>query len=237
MAWNIEDLPKVVSSKRHMMLLLTDTETYEEDIKDSPFFSSDELRSIEEKYKEGITKTEIMKEVEKRLMIKWNTIKNYIQNDVVPRALRREKTPKGMISVYPPNFIRHLNFVRYCLFSHKQSLKPIMDILATLITDDHTLILAKSQDFGSGISGDDCFHEFWCGNMRIENGIGWIDKSIKAAEIVEERKQPYLKRLATIEKISDQLASEMKKFEDELKSNESNMLDSPVSDSGENAFS
>lgn len=219
MAWKIEDLPKVGSSKRILMLQLMETEMYEEDIKGSAFFSSDELRSIEKTYKDrGITKAEIMNKVEKRLMLKWNTVKNYIQNDLVPRALRREKTEKGMISVYPANFIRHLNLVRYCLLSHKQSLQPIADLFAAPDIDDHTLIVAESQDSGSGISGDDCFHEFWTGDMRSESGIQWISESIRAARIDEERKRSYLEKIATIERLTNQAAELMRAFEMELKS-------------------
>lgn len=233
MTWKIAELPKVGSSERRMMLRITDTPQYDEDIKGSPFFSSEELRSIEEKHRDGITKAEIMNEVEKRLMMKWNTVKNYIQNDLVPRALRREKTEHGMISIYPASFIRHLNLVRYSLFSRKQSLLPIMKVLATRNTDDHTLIVAKSQDLGGGTSGDDCFHEFWIGNMRMDEGIGWINESIESAPILEENKEPYRNELKAIEEIRKQLEDKMVAFQNRLKSNKSpenaHVLDSLMS--------
>jgi len=224
MTWKVEDLPKVGSSLRQMMLVLTKAPQYEEDIKDSPFFTNGELEAIEEKYKNGISKAEILTELEKnKWLIKWNTVKHYIQKDLVPRASKRAKTDKGMISLYPPNFVRHLNLIRYCLFSHKQSIRSLIDLIGELMEhsnyDDHTIIASKSQELGDGISGDDCFHEFWTGNMRIENSIAWIHDSINSAGINDERKQHYLDKLTNLEKLTKELEDQMVAFENMLKSN------------------
>jgi hypothetical protein len=227
MTWKMEGLPKVGTYWRRMMLLLTETSQYEEDIKDSPFFSKDELNAIEEKYKGGITKDEILAELgKKKWLIKWNTVKHYIQKDMVPRASKRDKTGKGMISLYPPSFIRHLNLIRYCLFSHKQSIKSLVDFLMEIVSnDDHSIIAAKSQDLDTWdlmlMRGDDCFHEFWIHMRDIEESIAWIDESIKSSGIYDAHKASYISTLKAIEKAFNELEREMISFVNELKNNKS----------------
>jgi hypothetical protein len=64
-----------------------------------------------------MTRKDIMDVVRKKgWLVKEGTLKNYIQKSQVPRALRRIRTHRGMISIYPNDMIRHFNFVQYCVF-------------------------------------------------------------------------------------------------------------------------
>ena len=106
--FKLEDLPEVNTIFRKTMLNhLTTMDTYKEDLdKGLPFYSEEELKEVEKKYKlKGMTKKDIMSEIYKKgWPFKENTLKHYIQINQIPRAERREKTNTGMISYYPENY-------------------------------------------------------------------------------------------------------------------------------------
>jgi len=117
----IENIPQYNSIKRKsIMNRLTTSEVYIHDVtnKGLPFFTDEQLTEIEKKYSMGMTMKNLIDEIHKKgWQIKESTIRSYIQKKLIPGAIRGEKTDKGMISVYPKDTIRHLNFVRYLLFS------------------------------------------------------------------------------------------------------------------------
>lgn len=118
----LEDIPKIDSPFRSMLInKLTEKETYKKALEKNAVlgFSSWELNAIEERYKTqgGMLNEDIRNEINKKgWLIKPTTIKQYIQKDLLPMPKERRKVPgKGAVSLYPLNFMRHLNFVRFML--------------------------------------------------------------------------------------------------------------------------
>ena len=118
----LEDIPKVDSPFRSMLInKLTERETYKKALEKNAVlgFSSWELNAVEEKYKTqgGMLNEDIQNEIIKKgWLIKPATIKQYIQKDQLPMPKERRRVPgKGAVSLYPLNFMRHLNFVRFML--------------------------------------------------------------------------------------------------------------------------
>ena len=134
----LKDIPKIASPLRRHLLRFTGEEFYQKEIEEgTPFFSDNDLNALEEKYKDGMTKKDLISEIHKRgWQIKESTIKSYISKGLIPRALKRVKTNKGMVSIYPSDTIRHLNFTRYCLFSEDYSIK----LLLSRFQDEETMI-------------------------------------------------------------------------------------------------
>ncbi|GEM_PF-1592103 len=155
----IENIPKYNTSSRKLILRhLTKSEHYIKDIENGlPFFSEDQLASIEKSYPEGMTRDDLANEINKRgWLIKQSTISSYIQKKMIPGAIRRKKTEKGMISIYPNDIIRHLNFVRYILFSDA-ALAFLLDTVYSVKTQSDRSIL---EDTVGGINSyQDCFLE------------------------------------------------------------------------------
>ena len=161
--FKLEDLPEVNTIFRKTMLNhLTTMDTYKEDLdKGLPFYSEEELKEVEKKYKlKGMTKKDIMSEIYKKgWPFKENTLKHYIQINQIPRAERREKTNTGMISYYPENIIRHLNFTRYCLFSGSETADSLNSFFKKLRIKDINIVKERSES-DPGLSGDDCIQEY-----------------------------------------------------------------------------
>lgn len=223
--WTLQDLPPATSSIRKKILNFTNKKEYQKEIKSGlPFFSDSELRSIENKFKEiGMTRKDIMSIIYKKgWLIKENTLKHYLQKDQLPRATKRIKTNKGMISLYPATIIRHLNFVRYCLFSKNKDFDLLISILKDVSNDDFTLIEAASIESDEyGFDGDDCFQALWIGISRLnETGIPWVKESIEKAFANQKiKKDRYLKKLNEIEKIVNELERKIDGFIEILKKN------------------
>jgi len=117
--WRLRNIPPFTSPWRKLMLSFTKYEQYKQEIEGGrPFFTEEELSAIEERFRDtGMTRKDIMDVVRKRgWSVKESTLKNYIQKSQVPHALRRIRTNRGMISIYPNDMIRHFNFVQYCVF-------------------------------------------------------------------------------------------------------------------------
>ncbi len=202
----LKDIPKSKTSLRRHLLELTKYEFYEDEIKKEgkPFFTEDELCLIEKKYeKNGMTKKDIMDEIYKKgWQLKENTIKSYIQKGLIPRALKRVKTDKGMISIYPSNMIRHINFTRYCLFSEDKSIETLFSLIEETSIDDETLLRDASLKLdGYGVLGD-CLDELstWVFNMLYNDSLPWVKDSIyKAFSNQEAKLKKYLKKYKEIE--------------------------------------
>jgi len=225
--FGLKDIPKINDPVRRHLINFTTEKFYEDEIKEGlPFFPEDDLVKIENKYREnGITKKEIMSEIYKKgWQLKENTIKSYIQKGLIPRSAKRTKTEKGMISVYPANLIRHLNFTRYCLFSKDESIKTLLSLVKIASTDDKSLLWDASlevQDKG-GFDGDHCLIPIWVGIRNAEEGIDWAKESIwKAFSNQDEKLTEYLDRFEEIENLVGDLEDKLRKFEQLLESNSS----------------
>ena len=213
------DIPQVNSSIRRHLIRFTSEEFYKDEIKKGvPFFSEESLLAIEEKYGEnGMTKNDLISEIyRKGWQIKENTIKSYIQKGLIPRALKRVKTDKGMISIYPSNMLRHLNFARYCLFSEDKSINTLLSLIKVASIDDKTLLIDSSLEIDdSGFDDNNCLHSLWIGISEIYNvGIPWVWESIdRAFANQDEKKNKYSKKFSEIEALVEQLENKIREFE------------------------
>jgi hypothetical protein len=220
--WTLENLPAANSQNRKMMLNIINLPEYREDIgRGLPFFSEEELEEIEGKYRdEGMTRKDIVTEAYKKgWLLKESTLKSYIQKDQLPRPVKRLKTDKGAISIYPPNTIRHLNFVRYCLFTGSKAVDSLMNIMKHMSVGDEAHLKATSVEIDdSGADGDDCIHSIYIGLARLETGIAWTEESIEKAflEYPSKSKQ-YLRYIVDIKKIKEQFETTLDKFMKALK--------------------
>lgn len=235
----LSEIPPVDSVLRKLILKLYMTDpTYIEDIgKGLPFFTEEELNSIEERYGEkGMTKKDLMAEIHKKgWLIKENTIKHYMQIKQLPVSLRREKTAQGMISRYPHDLIRHLNFIRYCLYAGTAFLTDkgaLADKLKNILSlNDKIRLESASIEIGGGLSGDDCLHELWIGLQRLEDGIAWSEEAIeKAFSSDESKKATYLSHLSEIEKLRNDLEHKLSEFDKLFESNLTTADDSRLLD-------
>lgn len=215
----LKDVPSVNSPlRKRAMTSITKEPIFLEDVKKGrPFFTEKELLSIEKKYKEGMTKNDIMTEIYKKgWLLKESTIRNYIQINQIPGAIKRKKTDKGMISIYPKNTIRHLNFVRYLIFSSSEYASALNKFFKMLSLNDKDILesgSAELSDLGWGTC-DDCIQEMWAGIDRFEYGIQWTEESIKKVFADDEFKiNKYLEEFDEIKKTNNDLSNKVKKFE------------------------
>lgn len=130
----LAEIPKVGSPFRTSLLKkLTESDIYKEAIlKNAALgFSTEELNAIEEKYKnqKGLFNEDIQNEINKKgWLVKSSTIKQYIQKEQLPMSKERRKVKgKGAVSLYPLDFMRHLNFLRYLLNSGRETCEKILN--------------------------------------------------------------------------------------------------------------
>jgi len=217
----LKDIPGANTPIRRHLLDFTKYEFYENEVKKEgkPFFTEKELCLLEKKYeKNGMSKKDMMGEIYKKgWQLKENTIKSYIQKGLIPRALKRVKTDQGMISIYPSNMIRHINFTRYCLFSEDKSIEILFSLIKKTSIDDETLLRDVSLELdGYGSFGDDCLHELstFVFNMLYDSSLYWVEESIKKAFSTQEAKlKKYLKKYKEIESIVDDFRGKVGEFE------------------------
>ena len=203
----LKDIPKIDSPLRRHLLRFTGEEFYQKEIEEgTPFFSDNDLNALEEKYKDGMTKKDLISEIHKRgWQIKESTIKSYISKGLIPRALKRVKTNKGMVSIYPSDTIRHLNFTRYCLFSEDYSIKLLLSRLQDKETNDLDLLLdASTETDNKDKDGtcDNCLEPYELGFSQISNTYSnWASESIKKAfsERQPEKCDLYLSKLKEVD--------------------------------------
>ena len=223
----IKDIPKIDSPIRRHLLRFTGEEFYQKEIEEgTPFFSDNDLSALEEKYKDGMTKKDLISEIHKRgWQIKESTIKSYISKGLIPRALKRVKTNKGMVSIYPSDTIRHLNFTRYCLFSEDYSIKLLLSRAQDKKIDDLDLLLDVSTETDNkDVDGtcDNCLEPYELGFSQISNTYNnWASKSIKKAfsERQPEKCDLYLSKLEEVDDAIRQAEEKFCEFKDLLGKN------------------
>lgn len=111
-----ERLPKHGSSKRQLLLeIIHGMDVYKEVVeKGLPFFTLDELKDIEAKYKDGITWAEIDEALAKKgVILKKATFRRYINDKLIAPSVGYRKNEKGREALFPPDIIAHINFIQY----------------------------------------------------------------------------------------------------------------------------
>jgi len=188
-----------------------------------PFFSEKELQEIEE---EGTEKKGglLMKDIEFLINKKWdistNTIKQYIQKDLLPRANQKIKTKNGAVSLYPSKFIRHLNFVRIFLHFGKEAMDLIKDFAPSSPNDFELIAM---QDVEGGLYDPNEFEEgcFWYlgkAYMIYEEGFEVIEEAIgKAFPKNKSKRNQYLGDLKKIKDLHNRLDNAENSFIAKLK--------------------
>jgi len=232
--FSIDNIPKVDDPLRRHLIKFTNEGFYKEELKNRglPFFSEEELSGLEDAYKEkGITREDLMNEIRKKgWLLKENTIKSYIQKGLIPRATERVKTDRGMVSLYPSDTIRHLNLVRYWLFSKRN--QNILNFLKTIFKMKHNDLTiledcSKENSDGYDVMGDDCINAFELGITHLVcNADPWIEKSIKKAFLNnEEKKKLYLNKYREIGEMVGVLEKRLEEFKKLLEENESSLTE------------
>ncbi|GAB62405.1 MAG: hypothetical protein DWB56_10235 [Candidatus Jettenia sp.] len=186
----LDVIPKVDSRDRAMLInSLTELDIYKLAVgKNAALgFSTEELNAIEEKYKgqRGLFNEDIQNEINKKgWLLKPTTIKQYIQRDQLPMPKERKKVKgKGAVSLYPLDFMRHLNFVRFMLNAGRETFISLLVLISTAQAlgkiSDHSFIRSMhhceeiyDSDDNSSIIDDYC--------DEIEGNISFLDSSVMA---------------------------------------------------------
>ena len=110
-----------------------------------PFFTEEELTRIEKKYPDGMTWTDINKELtHKGVILKKPTFRKYIQNKWLPQAIKDiRSSDKGKEFRYPSEIISHINFVRYFFYAGQNEILEFIKILESL---DSVELIERIQD-------------------------------------------------------------------------------------------
>jgi len=222
MKWTLKDLPTAKSQNRKIMLKIFKLAEYREDIERGlPFFSEEELEELEREYGDsGMTRKDIINEAYKKgWLIKESTLKSYLQKDQLPRPLKRVKTDKGAVSIYPADTIRHLNFVRYCLFSGNKAVDMVISMLKKMSFSDEAHLEAASAEIDpSGMDGEDCITSIYMGVSRLETGLAWMEESIeKAFAEYSEKREQYLRELNNLKNIEGEFETKLGRFVKKLR--------------------
>jgi hypothetical protein len=215
--WRLSNIPTFNDPWRKLMLNFTTNEEYTREIqKGLPFFAEEELSTIEERYRDnGMTRKDIMDTIRRKgWLIKEGTLKNYIQKSLVPPALRRIKTDKGMISLYPNDMIRHLNFVQYCLFVGKET-DGFIKMLTELLSENDEAYLEmvageiKTYSEDSVFGGNGLMPALWqLDDNYYWEAVGWAEEAIaKAFHAHPKKKEKYLKLIKELRKIQGMLGN------------------------------
>jgi len=223
----LNDIPKFNSGDRKRISRnLTTSEGYLRDIENGlPFFTEEQLKDIEETYCDGMTKEDIMGIIFKRgWQIKESTITSYIQKKLIPGSIRREKTKKGMISIYPPDTIRHLNFVRYSLFS-KGAIATIINMFKTLRTQTDREVLEMSI---IDPVFDDCLDVIQDNISSNIDRLSSVRDGIERAFAEDKKKRDlYLKMVDELEKLNESLWEKYESFLNKIEENTSERTEVP----------
>lgn len=129
----LKDIPGALSPFRLKFIDgLTTSDIYKNTIKSGiPGFSEEELSVIEKRYEKqgGLLQSDIQNELKnKGWQVRQNTIKHYLKVGQLPKPTesRGKKTSRGAFSLYPTNFMRHLNFVRFMLNAGRNLCEDIL---------------------------------------------------------------------------------------------------------------
>jgi hypothetical protein len=213
----LEDIPAVNTSGRALFIeKITKDPKYIEALESGiPGFYEEELCEIEEKYKEkgGMFQEDIQNELRnKGWYVKPNTIKHYIQANQLPKPVEpRMKTERGAVSLYPINFMRHLNLVRFALNVGKGDFLPLILLLNCVKTAYERLLEKTDKNCYDNYSGG-FFNAFWVGISDLESGSYYAKEAVESAKL-----KKYQKRLIAIEKLTNDLKEEITAFEKESK--------------------
>lgn len=214
----LEEIPRINTYGRDILAKgLTEMDYYKEANKDGIYFTEEELQAIEQKYKtEGIFLKEVFEELRKK---KWrvnpNTIKHYIQIGQLPRSI---ESKKGIATHYPPDFIRHINLIRFILESGRGELETLLSSIRKIgwgnITD---LELLQKNDPSYDQWDMDFIQMFYSGiNTRLLNGISNGEEAIKKTFVNDNKKrEKYMKRLKKIKDLVTRLENEVEDLEKE----------------------
>lgn len=177
-------------------------------------FSEEELKAIEQKYKEGMLREDIQNELKKkRWPLNINTIKHYIKVGQLPRATCCKKEGR-VLYFYPKEFMRHLNFVRFLLATGKKSdsfaavVRVMTDVeyRDDVLLDKHDEECYTEYDYGF-------LHMIYIGIDKIQGGVYYGEKAVKAAfGKNKEKENKYLKLLDKISNLAEQISKEADTF-------------------------
>lgn len=187
---------------RILITHLSSTTTFNEAIeRGRPFFTEKELTQIEEeKYPEGMTWTEIEKEVSKKGMIlKKPTFRKYVKQGWIPRP-KKDQEKYGSELKYPSTIIRGINLVKFLLSEDGEKIRGLFDVLMPMSENGYTEInlyemLSDKVNKYELIENAEIaiFDYLTLGNPTIESAIEDIkknyntEKNNKHIQYIEER--------------------------------------------------
>ena len=215
----LEDIPKVGTAGRDVLAKsLTELDEYKKAMSDGfPGFSEEELKVIEQKYKDGMLREDIQNELKKK---KWplniNTIKHYIKVGQLPKATCCKKEGKTMY-FYPSEFMRHLNLARFLLATGKKSnpFAAVVRVLAEAEYRDDVLLDKHNQECYAAYNFG-FLHVIYIGIDRIQDGVHYGEKAVKAAfSKNKEKKNKYLKLLDKINHLANEISEVAGTFKSE----------------------
>jgi len=215
----LDDIPKVGTAGRNILVVaLMELNEYKKALSEGfSYFSEEEFNAIEQTYKEGMLREDIQNELKKkRWMLNINTIKHYIKVGQLPKATGCKKEGKTMY-FYPPEFMRHLNLIRFLLTAGKKSdsFTAIVRVMATVEHRDDVLL--DKHDAECYDQHDMGFLELiGAGIYRIQEGVYFGEKGVKSAfDKNKEKKNKYLKLLDKIDHLVEEISKEADAFKRE----------------------
>jgi hypothetical protein len=215
----LDDIPKVGTAGRDILLKsLIELDEYKKAVLDGfPGFSEEELKVIEQKYKEEMLREDMQNELKKK---KWplniNTIKHYIKVGQLPKATCCKKGGKTMY-FYPSELMRHLNLVRFLLATGKKSdsFAAVVRVLTEAEYRDDVLLDKHDEE---------CYQEYsygflnliYVGIDKIYSGVDFGRKAVKVAfGNNKKKKNKYLKLLDKINHLADEISEVADTFKKE----------------------
>lgn len=215
----LDDIPKVGTAGRNILVVaLMELKEYKKALSEGfSYFSEEELRAIEQKYKAGMLREDVQSELrEKRWTLNINTIKHYIKVGQLPKATCCKKEGKTKY-FYPSEFMRHLNLVRFLLTTGKKSdsFAAVVKVMANVKYRDDVLLDEHDEEcykeYGSGF-----LNLIYAGIERICNGVYFGEKAVKSAfDENKEKKDKYLKLLDKISHFVEEISKEAETFKKE----------------------
>src|SRR3989338_50785 len=215
----LDDIPKVGTAGRNILVkALMKLNEYKKAMSEGfSCFSEEELKAIEQEYKDWMLREDIQNELKKkRWPLNIHTIKHYIKVGQLPKATCCKKEGKAMY-FYPPEFMRHLNLVRFLLATGKKSdsFAAVVRVMADVeyrddvLLDKHDEECYKEYDYGF-------LHVIYIGINRIQDGVYYGEKAVKAAfGKNKEKESKYLKLLDKINHLADEISEEASTFKSE----------------------
>ena len=220
----LDEIPEVNTAGRALFIeKITKLEEYKEAVGSGiPGFLEEELEAIEKKYEKqgGLLQEDIQNELKnKGWLVKPNTIKHYIQVGQLPRSTEpRIGNRKGAVSLYPINFMRHLNLVRFAMNTGRNPVWETTLRLLKVAQSDYDYLLEHTDKSYYGEYDQDFFQTFRVGIARINDCLYYTEEAVKSAfNNNKEKMAKYTKRLDEIEKLNKALENEIRAFEKESK--------------------